>query len=236
MPSANTVVLTAYFRNLPADDVSYSRLLHKMKICAWNMKQDIISGFNSEVLDYYRFHNKLVDIIDSKNSTYSEEKEPSSIDFIMFEKFSKDYNLDISKLYEPLYMRPLSEVKLQGYMADSMKVTPNGVGYMIITDDILKKYGVDVASSGNMINNFNYINEVKVWLAITEDLKNGIFKINIRSRGPIINSIAEKYNGGGHKLASGAKVTIMDDVNKLIDDLDKACHEYDLEKGDVNEN
>lgn len=95
MPSANTVVLTAYFRNLPADDVSYSRLLHKMKICAWNMKQDIISGFNSEVLDYYRFHNKLVDIIDSKNSTYSEEKEPSSIDFIMFEKFSKDYNLDI---------------------------------------------------------------------------------------------------------------------------------------------
>ena len=156
--------------------------------------------------------------------------------FEIVSKIIKDYNLDISKLYEPLYMRPLSEVRLQGYMADNMQVTENGVGYMIITDEVLKKYGVDVASSGNMINNFNYINEVKVWLAITEDVKNNLFKINIRSRGPIINSIAEKYNGGGHKLASGAKVTSMDDVNKLINDLDKVCYDYELEKGDINEN
>ncbi len=95
MPSANTVLLTAYFKNLPTDDVAYSRLLHKMKTCAWDMKQDIIAGFDSKVLDYYKFHNKLVDILDSKNSVYSEEKEPTSIDFVMFERFSKDYNLDI---------------------------------------------------------------------------------------------------------------------------------------------
>ena len=65
-----------------------------------------------------------------------------------------------------------------------------------------------------------------VWLTISEDVKNDILKISIRSRGPEINKIAEKYNGGGHKLASGARVKTMEEVEFLINDLDKACSEY----------
>ena len=155
--------------------------------------------------------------------------------FDIVSKVIKDYNLDISSLYSPLYMRPLAEMRLFGYMSESMQVTDYGVGYIEVSDEVLKKYGVDVASSGNMINNFNYIEEVLVWLAITEDTKNGIFKINIRSRGPVINTIAEKYNGGGHKLASGARVTIKEDVYKLINDLNEACRKYIEELGDINE-
>ncbi len=151
--------------------------------------------------------------------------------FEIVSKVIGDYNLDISSLYEPLYMRPLNEIRLQGYMSEEMKVTENGVGYIKITDDILKKYNVDVASSGNMINNFNYIEEILVWLAITEDTKNGLYKINIRSRGPVINSVAEKYNGGGHKLASGAKVSTMEEVDLLINDLDMVCSKYIEESG-----
>ena len=151
-------------------------------------------------------------------------------------KIIKDYDLDISKLYAPLYMRPLSEIRLFGYMSENMQVTENGVGYIKITEDVLKKYNVDVASSGNMINNFNYIEEVLVWLAITEDTKNGIFKINIRSRGPIINTTAEKYNGGGHKLASGARVTTLEEADSLIKELDLVCSKYIEELGDIDEN
>lgn len=152
------------------------------------------------------------------NSTYST--------FNVVSKVIKDYQLDISKLYADLYMRPLNEVRLQGYIGQNMKVTENGVGYIKITDDVLTKFGADVASGGNMINNFNYIDEVLVWLAITEDKKNDLIKINIRSRGPIINTVAEKYNGGGHKLASGAKVMTMDEADSLIQDLDYVCQKY----------
>jgi len=154
--------------------------------------------------------------------------------FEMVSKIIKDYDLNISELYTPLYMRPLAEVRLQGYMSEHMKVTDNGVGYIKISDDILKKYEVDVASSGNMINNFNYIEEVLVWVAITEDVKNGLFKMNIRSRGPVINTIAEKYNGGGHKMASGAKVTTMKEVDNLVKELDEACAKY-IKESDNNE-
>ena len=160
----------------------------------------------------------------------------TSTTFEMVSKIIRDYDLNVASLYEPLYMRPLSEVRLFGYMSEAMKVTENGVGYMKISDDILKKYEVDVASSGNMINNFNYIEEVLVWLAITEDTKNGIFKINIRSRGPVVNTIAENYNGGGHKMASGARVTTLEEADNLIKELDIACFKYKQELGDINEN
>lgn len=146
--------------------------------------------------------------------------------FSIVSRVVKDYDLSVFELHSDLYMRPLNEVRLQGYMAQNMKVTEHGVGYIKITEDVLDTFHADVASGGNMINNFNYIEEVLVWLAITEDVKNDIIKINIRSRGPIINTIAERYNGGGHKMASGAKVSTMDEAECLIQDLDYACQEY----------
>ena len=77
-----------------------------------------------------------------------------------------------------------------------------------------------------LLNNFNYIDEVLVWLMISEDKNNDIIKINIRSRGPAINTIAEKYNGGGHKLASGAKVATFEEAIKLMNDLDLVVKDY----------
>ena len=146
--------------------------------------------------------------------------------FELVAKMMKDFNLNLPKLYEPLYLRPLREIKLQGYIEQNMTVTDNGVAYIKITDEIINKFKVDASAAGNMINNFNYIEEVLVWLTISEDVKNDILKISIRSRGPEINKIAEKYNGGGHKLASGARVKTMEEVEFLINDLDKACSEY----------
>ena len=88
-----------------------------------------------------------------------------------------------------------------------------------------------------MIGDFNYINEILVWVFITEDVKNNNYRISIRSRGPVINSIAEKYNGGGHMFASGAKITDLKDADKLIEDLEKLCKKYKKEEkvSDKNE-
>ena len=138
----------------------------------------------------------------------------------------KTYNFDITELYAKLYRRPLNEIRLKGYMAMNMKVTENGVGYIKITDEIMNKYDIDSASSGGAINEFNNIDELLVWLSATEDTRNGCIRVSIRSRGPEINKIAEKYNGGGHKLASGARLVSFEEVEYLIKDLDKACEKY----------
>jgi len=146
--------------------------------------------------------------------------------FAKMSKLVEKYNLDIESLYQNLYMRPLCEIRLQGYISENMKVTENGLGYIIITNDTMIKYGVDASSAGNMVNNFNNIEEVIVWVTVSEDIKNNVVKFNIRSRGPVINAIAEKYNGGGHKFASGARVSSMEEAKMLLNDLDDACKEF----------
>ena len=145
------------------------------------------------------------------------------------------YDLDLSKLYAPLYARPLEEVRLEGFIAQNMEVTENGVAYMKITNAILEEYKTDAAAPGNMIGDFNYIDGILVWLFITEDVKNENYRISIRSRGPIINSTAEKYNGGGHNYASGARITDLTLADDLIKDLDELCLRYKKGKREDSE-
>ena len=136
------------------------------------------------------------------------------------------YPFSINEVYQKMYQRPLREVRLEGYMSSHMKVTENGVGYIKITDKTINELEVDSASAGNMVNNFNFIEEVYVWLTITEDVKNDLIRVSIRSRGPENNQVAEKYHGGGHKFASGVKFKNFDEAMKLVDDLDFVVKEY----------
>jgi len=136
------------------------------------------------------------------------------------------YNLDINKLYDNLYERPINEVRFQSYIALNMTITENNFGYIKLDKKIMDEYKVDVSAASNMVNNFNFIKELYCWAFSSYDEKNKIHKINIRSRGPIINTVASKYNGGGHMYASGARIELESDVDKLFNDLDNATKEY----------
>ena len=131
-------------------------------------------------------------------------------------------NIKFTELYEPLYTRPLNEIRFQGYIYQNLKLTENNLAYIKLTDDILKKYEVDAASAGNMINDLKFVNEILVWVFFSEDTKAGIIKANIRSRGPVINEIATRYGGGGHIYASGARLKSWQDAELLLKDLDEA--------------
>ena len=135
-------------------------------------------------------------------------------------------NIDFTNLYSQLYSRPLSEVKFEGYIYQNLEITENNVAYIKLTDEILKKFEVDSAAAGNMINDLKYVNEILVWVFFSEDIKMNIIKANIRSRGPIINEVASKYGGGGHKYASGARLKIWIDADNLIKDLDEITSTY----------
>lgn len=160
--------------------------------------------------------------------------------FDLTKKLIYETNIDIGALYNQLYLRPLNEIRLQGYMASEMILTEHGVGYIILTKELIKEYHVDPASAGNLISYFSHVKELYIWLAISEDVKLATFRINIRSRGPVINSLAEKYHGGGHKYASGARVKTIDEAMSLIAALDELSKKYLIEnniiKGGQNEN
>lgn len=146
--------------------------------------------------------------------------------FDLVSKLIKETKIEFSKLYDNLYLRPFREIRFEGYIAHNLKITENGFGYLTITEDVLEKYDVDAATAGNMVNNFNYINEVLAWGIFSYDKNNSNVRGSIRSRGPIINEVASNYNGGGHIYASGVRLTDFDEVDNIIHDLDEVCKEY----------
>ena len=146
--------------------------------------------------------------------------------FALVSKLLEETNIDITEIYNKLYLRPYKEIKFQGYMAEHYQITSNKVGYLIIHDETLKDYNVDAATPGNMINSFNHINEMLVWVTATEDKDLGSYRVSIRSRGPIINEIATNHGGGGHIYASGTRLKTEEEIMSLVKDLDEVSKEY----------
>lgn len=138
----------------------------------------------------------------------------------------KKYKLNIEDLYRKFYLKPLSETRLMGYIASTLKVDKYGFAYIEIDEDVISSFGADFSSASNMINDFNNINEIIVWTFVSKDEKNNQYRVNIRSRGPVINEIAAKYNGGGHKYASGVRTSDKTVVDNLLKDLSNCCKEY----------
>ena len=150
----------------------------------------------------------------------------SSKTFSLVTRLLEETNIDFTSLYKVLYQRPVSEIRFEGYIYQNLILTENGVAYIKITDRKLKEFGVDSAAAGNMINDLKFVNEIIVWLFLTEDIKSNLIRANIRSVGPYINDVATKFGGGGHKYASGVKLKTWDDSDKLINELDELVKNY----------
>ncbi|HPF82797.1 MAG TPA: bifunctional oligoribonuclease/PAP phosphatase NrnA [Bacilli bacterium] len=150
--------------------------------------------------------------------------------FKLVSNLIRDTKIEFTDLYEKLYLRPVKEVRFQGYISDNMIITENGFAYIKLTNEDIKKYNVDAATAGNMVGNFNYIMDVYAWAVFTEDLGLDQIRGSIRSRGPIINEIASHFGGGGHIFASGVRLKDFNEVDALVKELDEACKVYKEDK------
>ncbi|MGM9881260.1 MAG: bifunctional oligoribonuclease/PAP phosphatase NrnA [Bacilli bacterium] len=146
--------------------------------------------------------------------------------FELVTRLLNETEIDFTALYKILYQRPLVEVRFEGYIYQNLNITENGVAYIKITDKTMKEYGVDSAAAGNMINDLKFVTEIIVWVFLSEDIKSNLIRANIRSVGPYVNDIATKFNGGGHKYASGAKLKTWEEADNLIEALDNLAKKY----------
>lgn len=146
--------------------------------------------------------------------------------FELITRLLEETHIDFTSLYKILYQRPIAEVRFEGYIYQNLILTENGVAYIKITDKTMKEFGVDSAAAGNMINDLKFVNEILVWVFLSEDIKSNLIRANIRSVGPYVNETATLFGGGGHKYASGAKLKTWEDADKLIESLNELVKEY----------
>ena len=142
----------------------------------------------------------------------------------------KTSNINFVNLYDNLYERSINEEKFRAYLINNIEITENRFGFIFVPSEDLKKFNVEPTSVSNQVNDFYFIKELMCWMFVVYDERNDIYKANIRSRGPVINEVATKYNGGGHKFASGCRTSDYKLIEALAKDLDATCKKYNDEE------
>ncbi len=110
------------------------------------------------------------------------------------------------------------EAKLQALAMDKMEINPVGAAYTILMQDDLKKMGLTDDQANVAVSTPGRIKDVLAWNVFVEK-PDGTFRVHYRSKGPVINHLAEKHDGGGHALASGANAKDMDEVKQVFDEV-----------------
>lgn len=131
------------------------------------------------------------------------------------------YNFSRPVLYSGLYDMDENIVHLQGYVLQNFEVTASGAAKMVIKKDILEKYHAKASDASLLVSTLGSVKGIKAWVFFIEE--DEVIRVRLRSKGPIINGLAKKYNGGGHPLASGASVYSWEEAERVMKDLDELC-------------
>lgn len=116
---------------------------------------------------------------------------PSEISSIIYNSFSKEYLKILAEA--------LSTIEL---------VADNRGAIMYVSAEMIKKQGLKTFDTEDFVNYPRSILTVEVACMLTELPDNKLLRLSLRSKTPDVNvrKLALKFNGGGHKCASGAKI------------------------------
>lgn len=132
------------------------------------------------------------------------------------------YNFNREKLYEGIYSTKENVARLRGYVLQKFTMSESGVSIVNLPQEILDRFNISPLESGQLVGVLGDIANIKAWAFFIEEKPN-LIRVRLRSKGPVINKVAAKYNGGGHPLASGATVHSWEEAENLANDLKQVC-------------
>ncbi len=106
------------------------------------------------------------------------------------------------RINDVLYIHKFKEIKFNSYVISKTTLLKrHKFAYAVLGKKSFDRFGIDVRMS--MVQMLNNIEGVEVWMSCYYDETKRAWRGSLRSRSLPINQIAEKHNGGGHKLAAG---------------------------------
>lgn len=132
-----------------------------------------------------------------------------------------DAGIEISKIYQQMYLKKIDDLKVTAYILNHFSVSDHGVAYYVLPTNIQEELNITTERGKENVNLFANIEGINAWCSITEDKKDNCWRVSLRSKEKPINQVAMMFEGGGHAQASGAKLNSIDDLPKLIAELDK---------------
>ena len=132
--------------------------------------------------------------------------------------------IDIVSLYDRMYLKKAKDLNVNKFILNNYHVDGN-IAYYILTNEDLKMLEISRERGSDYVNMLSGIEEYYIWMAITENTADQNWRVSLRSRKYPVNKVAEKYNGGGHLLASGAKLQNIEQLDDLLRDLTELINE-----------
>ena len=142
-----------------------------------------------------------------------------------------DCGVNTEKLFAHLYVDDVETLKLKSYVYDNMKITKNGVAYIYMSEEVQKKFNLTMEAASDTVGELSEIRGSLIWIAFIDNKAKNYIRVRLRSRFLGVNELANKYHGGGHKMAAGATVYSQKEMNDLIEDADKLLGEYKATHG-----
>jgi bifunctional oligoribonuclease and PAP phosphatase NrnA len=131
------------------------------------------------------------------------------------------YPFSRTEVFDQMYKMKTNIVKLNGYIMQNFDMRQNGVASMILSKELLSKFDAKVSEASQLVSELGNVEGIKAWVYFIEE--DDQIRVRLRSKGPVINGVARKYNGGGHPLAAGASINSWDEVELVIADLEQVC-------------
>lgn len=136
-----------------------------------------------------------------------------------------DVGIDTDTLYANLYLKDFELFKFESFVYQKMKITESGVAYFHVTPAIREKFGLSLEDASASVSYMDSIKGSLIWIAFIDN-PDGSIRVRLRSRFLHVNSLAEKYHGGGHSCACGATVYSRKEMNALLADADAMLKEF----------
>ena len=138
-----------------------------------------------------------------------------------------DVGVDTDTLFARLYLEAFEYLKFKAEVYRRMQITENGIAYLFVDKAMQEEFGLTLEQASACVGTMDSIRGCICWMVFIENGDaEGSIRVRLRSRFVHINSVAEKYRGGGHACASGATVYNRDEVEALLQDADALVKEY----------
>lgn len=128
-------------------------------------------------------------------------------------------HLDLAEINDDLFALDQEEYALTTFMRSSAVFEPNGLAYLVLHQDDLKRLGVSQGKAKEKVVELGLMRSVKIWALFIEQEDLNTYNGSLRSRHLTINDVAKNYNGGGHKLAAAVKGCKLEDIPSVLSDL-----------------
>ena len=115
-------------------------------------------------------------------------------------------------------MKSIKDLEINNFLFSKMVLSESGFAYYENSIKDLESMQITAAEANEKISNFNRVEEIKIFLAASEQ-EDHTYRCSIRSKTINIRDVAFKYGGGGHLAAAGVKNIDKETLEKMKQEL-----------------